>query len=72
MNCTAAVVVAANVVPTVPTDVVVGVVEEAAAEVNVETGTVVAGPGAPLKLVAVCVGVGNARVALNECRSDVA
>ena len=70
VNCTWVVVAAADVVPTVPTDVVV--VEYAAAELVGAALDVLAGPGAPLKLVATCVGVGKASVALKECKSPVA
>lgn len=67
VNCNAEVVATADVVPT---EVVVGVVEY---EIVVELAAdVVAGPGAPLTEVAVCVGVGNARVAVSVCRRDVA
>ena len=63
VNCSAEVVATADVVPT-------EVVEyEIAFEL---AAAVVAGPGAPLNEVAVCVGVGNARVAVSVCRRDVA
>ena len=66
VNCNAEVVATADVVLT---EVVVGVVEY---EIVVELAADVARPGAPLNEVAVCVGVGNARVAVSVCRRAVA
>ena len=70
VNCTWVVVAAADVVPIVPTEV--AVVEDAAAELVGAALDVLAGPGAPLKLVTACVGVAKASVALKECKSTVA